>query len=87
MDPQIDTAQRRAEAIGLVAYMFGVPEYEIATGEYENAIQEVLKMQAQIRRDVLTEAITVAKKHRDTGDLYTSGNRIVVALDRLREGV
>ena len=73
--------------------MFGVPEYEIATGEYENAIQEVLKHDVQVRRDALEEAKQIAKDELFNTMILLSFPEqssaawtIMWKLDRLREG-
>ena len=43
----------------------------------------ILEYGQQTRQDALREAARVARNHRDTGDRYTSSNRICVELDRL----
>lgn len=50
------TPQERAAAVKHVVYMFGVPEFEVECGEYENALAATVTLQREARRAALLEA-------------------------------
>ncbi len=84
------TPQERAAAVKHVVYMFGVPEFEVEGGEYENALAATVTLQRDTRRAALMEARQVAityggrARDEDLSGSYTS-ELIVQALDRLAQ--
>jgi hypothetical protein len=56
------TPQERAAAVKHVVYMFGVPEFEVEGGEYENALAATVTLQRDTRRAALLE---VAELHQE----------------------
>jgi len=99
MDPQIDTAQRRAEAVNRILSMY---QLESVRAGYRVAVQAAICRELQqARREALEEAAKVArdrallwKSHGGTkmaspySHLTVEGECEVIAgeLDRLREG-
>lgn len=84
------TPQERAAAVKHVVYMFGVPEFEVECGEYENALAATVTLQREARRAALLEAAQVAitygerARDEDLSGGYTS-ELIAKALDRLAQ--
>ena len=92
MDPQLDTAQRRAEAVNRILSMY---QLESVRAGYRVAVQAAICRELQqARREALEEAAKVIESKlmtEPTQDMLELGTQMglrqaIIALDRLREG-
>lgn len=82
MDPQIDTAQQRAEAIKLAN------ELMLPWQEEPKDLEIIRAALQQTRRDALAEAANIAFDHACEDPQWCNCNSVIYKeLDRLREGV
>ena len=81
------TPQERAAAVKHVVYMFGVPEFEVECGEYENALAATVTLQREARRAALLGCRDEINKlvGKDSGNWNRAIVYAVDAIDRLAQ--